>query len=213
MASSSKPAPAAGPFIVLEGVDGSGKSTQAQRVGRWLKERGVPHTLVADPGTTALGTTLRAVLEKPPGSIAPLSEVYMFLAAREQMVHEVIAPARRAGQMVVSDRFNASTYAYQVRGRQLEAAALELPSQEALSRPTLTILLRIDWHTARQRLDFTKLSRFEREDDQFFKRVVGAYDDLAAANECSWKVVDATQSEEQVAIEIQRHIEPLLPPE
>ena len=208
MTSSSKPP--AGPFVVLEGVDGSGKSTQTQRAGRWLKQRGVPHTLVADPGTTWLGTKLRGILEEPKSRIAPLSEVYMFLAAREQMVHEVIAPARRAGQLVLSDRFSASTHAYQVRGRQL-GEGLELPSQEVLSRPTLTILLRIDWHEARQRLDFSKLTRFEREDDQFFKRVVEAYDEQAAANECSWEVVDASQSEEEVFAAITRHIEPLLP--
>ena len=129
-------------FIVFEGGDGAGKSTQARALFRQMQRSGYPVVLTREPGGTPLGESLRRLLKNRPGT-TPLSELFLFLAARAQLVQQVIQPALQRQISVICDRFTASTVAYQGYGRGLDLLAIDqlnLLASSGLS-PDLNILL------------------------------------------------------------------------
>lgn len=176
--------PPPGYFITVEGIDGSGKSTQARLLAERLSQEGELVTSVRDPGTTVLGERVRALLLEKSGSPPPdpFAEVALFLAARVQLLREVIDPALAKGALVVCDRYVDSTLVYQGAGRGLDQGGLlELHRLVGASRmPDLTLILDLDVKAARLRSDpALPLDRMEAEPTAYHERVRQGYLALA----------------------------------
>lgn len=188
---------ARGYFITFEGLDGSGKTTQLRRLADWLTASGHKVVTLRQPGSTALGDRLRAVLldsrsETALGPLSPLSEMALMFADRAQAIAEVIEPALADGAVVLCDRFTDSTEAYQGAGRGLGSQrVLELHHSICNNlQPDLTILLlpplesslvrarRRNQRSARK--EGKDENRFERESDDFYARIHKAYEGIAA---------------------------------
>jgi dTMP kinase len=182
-------------FITLEGIDRSGKSTQAKLLAEALGPRTL---LVREPGGTAAGERVRELLTDPELKLDPLAELMMFCAARAQLVSEVIRPALEAGRDVVCDRFADSTVAYQGHARGLGAERAERACELATDglAPDLTLLIRVDPEVAAAR-DGTS-DRFEAEGAELQRAVAAGYEALAAAHPERIVVVDGEAPAEQV---------------
>jgi dTMP kinase len=182
-----------GLYITLEGLDGSGKTTQIRRLAAWMGKRGLPVVQTRQPGGTALGDRIRALLlDSRSSAVAPMAEMALMFADRAQAIAEVIGPGLEAGKMVLCDRFTDSTEAYQGGGRELGSeVVLELHQLICGDlQPDLTLLLLPGFEAslarARRRNDRTEQqtganeSRFEQEQDEFFHRVWLKYREIAA---------------------------------
>ena len=199
---------ARGRFITFEGGEGCGKSTQVVRLASALEERGLKVLLTREPGGTRLSELIRTLLkdeaEDPPVDRA---ELLLFLAARAQLVRNVIAPALEVGTWVVSDRFSDSTVAYQGYGRGLPVDFVRQANDFACEglRPDLTFLLDLDPATAERRMrgreaaTNTSADRIERAGSGFHARLRRGFLDLAAADAPRFSVVDASKSPDEVA--------------
>ena len=199
---------ARGRFITFEGGEGCGKSTQVVRLAAALESRGIKVLLTREPGGTRLSELIRTLLkdeaEDPPVDRA---ELLLFLAARAQLVHNVIAPALEAGTWVVSDRFSDSTVAYQGYGRGLPVDFVRQANDFACEglRPDLTFLLDLDPATAERRMrgreaaTNTSADRIERAGSGFHARLRRGFLELAAADAPRFSVVDASKSPDEVA--------------
>jgi dTMP kinase len=182
-----------GLFITLEGLDGSGKTTQIKRLAAWMGKRGLPVVQTRQPGGTATGDRIREILlDARSAALAPMAEMALMFADRAQAIAEVILPSLDAGKMVLCDRFTDSTEAYQGGGRELGSeAVLELHRLICGDlQPDLTLLLlpsfaaslararkrnhRVEEQTGRNE------GRFEQEQDAFFLRVWQKYREIAA---------------------------------
>lgn len=190
-----------GTFLVFEGIDVSGKSTQARRVAA-LHDA----LFTFEPGDTPLGVELRRWLLDAATPMSPSTEALMMLADRSHHVHSVIEPALAAGRSVVSDRFYASTLAYQGYGRGVDLALLEAASELAIGpcRPTMTILLDITLDVVIERRAHDEKDRFESADVDFHERVRQGY--LHLAKEHEWIVVDGSPSVSEVASVIDERV-------
>lgn len=199
---------ARGRFITFEGGEGCGKSTQVVRLAAALEERGLKVLLTREPGGTRLSELIRTLLkdeaEDPPVDRA---ELLLFLAARAQLVRNVIAPALEAGTWVISDRFSDSTVAYQGYGRGLPVDFVRQANDFACEglRPDLTFLLDLDPETAERRMrgreaaTNTSADRIERAGSGFHARLRRGFLELAAADAPRFSVVDASKSPDEVA--------------
>ncbi len=173
-------------FITFEGIDGSGKSTQAQLLVDRLQSSGAQTRLFREPGGTELSERIRTILLDPDLAIRPLPELLLFSSARAQLVDEAIRPELKRGTVVVCDRFYDSTTAYQGAGRAVAESnwmqAFNLRVTGGLV-PDRTYYLAITPSRAlERRVGGTDADdRMERADVEFYRRVVSAYDDLAAA--------------------------------
>jgi dTMP kinase len=192
------------PFITFEGVEGSGKSTQLTRLAERLAERGLPVRRTREPGGTALGERLRAILLDPARrDLDPLAEFLLFEADRRQHVRDVIRPALEAGAWVLCDRFSDSTRAYQSGGRGLDAgwiAAVDDRVREGLV-PDLTLLFDVGPAVglARARSRDAREGRFEAEELAFHERVWSAFHAIAQREPSRVAVVDAGDDVASVA--------------
>lgn len=171
----------AGLFLVLEGVEGSGKTTQARRLARRLEDRGVEHTVVREPGGTEVGERIRDVVLDPELDVAPETELLLLLAARAEFVRRRVEPALARGEVVLADRYQLSTFAYQGIAR-----GLGLERVRALNRfatggrgPDVTLVLLVDPDEGRRRRADLPADRMEREDAGFHEEVARAYVRLA----------------------------------
>ena len=193
-------------FLVLEGVDGSGKSTQAALLAGWLCERGVSALLTREPGGTALGERLRALILNPDTACAPRAELLMILAARAQHVAEVIVPALQAGTTVVCDRFSLSSLAYQGFGRGLPLEEIRAADHAATGglRPDCTFVLDIGFQELLARVG-ARRDRFEGEGQAFLQRVIDGYRRLAEDNP-TVRVIDGAQPVDDIQRAIRQEI-------
>ncbi len=204
-----------GRFIVLEGGEGAGKSSNLDVLQRLLEDRGLRVLRTREPGGTPLGEAVRGLLLDPAfAGMEVKAELLLMFAARAQHVTQVIRPALEAGVWVISDRFTSSTYAYQGGGRGLpwEAIAwLESFVQEEL-RPDLTLLLDtpVEVGLARMRGRGEPEDRIERERRPFFERVRAAFLAQAEAAPDRFAVIDASQPLDEVQAALQRALQPLL---
>ena len=199
------------PFIVFEGLDGSGKSTQARALLGRLKRRGRPALLTHEPGGTPLGEVLRRWL-KSRRQLSPIAELSLFVAARAQLVNEVVGPALASGVTVVADRYAASTLAYQGYGRALGLDLVQELNQAATGglTPDLTVLLDLPVEVALGRKDSLKADTFEAAPSDFHVRVRNGYLAQAALDQSRWLVLDARQPKRALSRQIWSKVEPLL---
>jgi dTMP kinase len=192
-------------FFSFDGVDGSGKSTQARLFVEWLRGEGYEVTACRDPGTTALGEAIRRlVLDRSQLAISPTSEMLLYMAARAQLVDEVIEPALAAGRIVVSDRYLLANVAYQGHAGGVNVDRLwEVGAIATRGRmPDLTFLLDLPDDAAQARLG-RELDRMESRGAEYRRRLRAGYQ--AEALRCTDKiiVVDAAQSVDSIQEQIQ----------
>jgi len=188
---------APGRLIALEGIDGCGKSTQA----RLLADR-LGALLTFEPGATALGVSLRTLLLDPDRPVVDEhTEALLMAADRAQHVAEVVRPALERGTWVVTDRYAASTLAYQGYGRGLDLAELSLLIEWATGglAPDLTVLVEVDPAVGQARRSGSVEDRMELEGDGFRRRVADGYRCLAERQDTAWLVVDGSGTVEEVA--------------
>ncbi len=166
-------------FLVVEGADASGKTTLARRLAIAYRQQGWTVTSVREPGGTRLSESVRRILLDPKALVNPRSELFLYLAARAQLVGDVINPALRRGEFVIADRFSLSTLAYQVGGRGLPARAVMAADRLARAElnPDLTILLTVTEGQSRLRRQENPCppDRIEREPASFFRAVRAEY--------------------------------------
>lgn len=193
-----------GSLITLEGIEGAGKSSIAQRLLGWLEARQVPALLTREPGGTALAERIRELVLQPQSErMAPQVETMLMFAARGIHLDNRIRPALAAGQWVICDRFTDATRAYQGAGRGVSAALIEALAQavHADLQPHLTLLLDlpVELGLERARARSGTPDRFEQERAPFFQRVRAAYLDIARAEPERVRVIDASQPLESVS--------------
>ena len=192
-----------GRFIAVEGADGTGKSTQA----RLLAER-MGALFTREPGGTPLGERIRDLVLDPSGEPPVDRAEALLTAARAQHVAEVVEPALSAGRDVVSDRYVASSVAYQGHGRGLGAEAVMAVNRFATNglQPDLVVLITVDARVAVRRLG-EDLDRIERAGDAFQVAVVAAYSEMAAQDPDRWLVVDGNGTVAEVAARVAAAVE------
>jgi dTMP kinase len=188
-------------FVVLEGPDASGKSTQLRLLSQELSRRGVPHITTREPGGTPLGQELRRILLDPGREIRPLTELLLMVADRHEHVEGVVRPALRAGRWVLCSRYTLSTLAYQGYGRGVDLKLLNQLNQLATGglEPDYVFLLDLPPQVAYQRTRIR--DRFEGEGLAFFTQVRAAYLELIRSIPKGY-VIDATAPPERVCQEI-----------
>ena len=196
-----------GLFVVFEGIEGSGKSTQSSALAHRLQQAGVPVAAVHEPGSTAIGEEISRLL-KTGDEIDSLSELFLFSAARSLLIGSVIAPALERGDVVVCDRYIYSTTAYQGYGRGLDLAAIHKISDIATRGivPDLTVLLDLPAEDGLGRKSADTFDRFEREAQAFHRRVRAGYLELAEGDPDHWLVLDARENEESLSSNVWRHV-------
>ncbi len=190
-----------GLFIVLEGGEGSGKSTQAARLAARLRDEGLDVVETFEPGATAFGARLRDLLLHDSDAIDARAELFLLASDRAQHVEEVIAPALGRGAVVVCDRYSPSTLAYQgrARGLDLEMVAEVCRLAEGDIEPDVVVVLDVDDDVARARAP-RHPDRLERAGDDFHAAVRAAYRELAPRQ--GWVVVDGNGSIDDVAAKV-----------
>lgn len=204
-----------GRFVVLEGIEGAGKSTHAAFLAGWLRQQGIGVVAAREPGGTALGERLREILLDPEVTgMPPLAELLLMFAARSASLEEVILPALDEGLWVICDRFVDSSYAYQSHGRGVPRKYVEALEEQVLGglRPDLTILLDTPVLVGLSRkADPQGGDRFERESREFFERVRAGYLERAALGGDGYRIVDASKSLEEVRTDLKDAVRPLVP--
>jgi dTMP kinase len=193
-----------GLFVTFEGIDRSGKTTQARLLTEALGDDALG---VREPGGTEVGERVREILKDPESPLTAQAEALLFAAARAQLVAEVIRPALQAGRVVVSDRFLDSSLAYQGAARGLGVEEVEQINRFATGElvPDLTFLLAIEPAAAAERAGET--DRFEGEGEDLQRAVLSAYEELAAIDPQRWRRLDADRPPEQVHADVLAAVE------
>ncbi len=206
-----------GKFIVIEGIDGSGKTTQINQISKWINGSGlIPSknkiVITREPGGTQLGKSIRSLLlnitsEKSPDSI---TELLLYAADRAQHVNEIISPSLNKGDWVISDRFCGSTIAYQGYGRKLDLKLIKNLENIATQGiyPDITFLLDIPVEESIKRRIKKPDDRIEQEGREFLSSVSLGFNELS--QDKKWKKISAIKSKGEIMLEIQNEIKKLL---
>lgn len=195
-------------FLVLEGPDRSGKSTQAALLKTWLENQGKTVVLTREPGGTAVSEKVRQILLDPAGKVAPLTELFLFATARCQHTLEIIKPALEQGKFVISDRFTLSTEAYQGYGRGINLDEIKKINNIATSgiKPNLTIVFNLPDEEFEHRIRKAELNagpdRFEAENIDFRLKVKKAYADFSKRSGII--TIDASKGIEDIQAELRK---------
>ena len=190
-------------FVSLEGLDGTGKTTQAAMLVESVRASGREVVAVREPGGTAVGERVRGLLLDPEAEIAPWTEALLYAAARAQLVHDVIRPALARGAVVVADRFVDSSLAYQGIARGLGVDLVQAVNEAATGGlyPDRTVLLELPEQDALARLGATP-DRMEAEDEAFHSVVADGFAQALARFPGRMRSVDASGTQEQVAARV-----------
>lgn len=200
------------PFITFEGSEGSGKSTQANRLAARLQRCGVPSILTREPGGTPIGETIRELLQFAPHNsmMTPETELLLFVASRSQLVREVIGPALERGMCVIADRFFDSTTVYQGAARKLDRQIIECLNNFAVGDcvPDITFVLDVDGATAESRMQHAlrKADRMEQQPAEFYERVRQGYYQLASQEPERIVLIDGSRDAAEIETEIWKTI-------
>ena len=199
-----------GKFISFEGIEGTGKSTQARLLYEHLIKKGYTALLTEEPGGTQIGLRIRdLLLSVEHKGMLPLTEMLLYNASRVQHIEDVILPAMQKGAIVITDRFTDSTVAYQGYGRGIDLSIIRSLERQVTAglKPDITILLDLDVETGLKRnRGINKTDRLELEDVKFHKRVKNGYLKIASKKKKRIKVIDASESMEQVQNKIRKII-------
>ena len=201
-----------GVFVVFEGPDKSGKSTQAGLLARTLKSKGIPCVHTREPGGTGFAEAIRHILLDPKHEVEPLAELLLYEAARAQHTAERLRPALAAGRVVLSERYSLATDVYQGLARGLGTGLTRRLSRIATGglEPDLTFVLDVPDREFSRRDRARRHDRLERESRAFRRRVREGYRRLARGRRRT-VVLDGTQGADAVRAAIWRRVEPLLP--
>jgi len=196
------------PFITFEGSEGCGKSTQVGKLAARLERSGVSYLVTREPGGTAIGETIRELLQFSPHGVgmAAETELLLFEASRSQLVREIIKPALERGLCVISDRFFDSTTVYQGAARKLDEQIVAQLNAFAVGDcvPDITLVLDIDLATAQSRMQRSarKPDRMEQEPTEFYEQVREAYRQLAKRESNRVVLIDGAQPPDKIDNEI-----------
>lgn len=208
-------------FLSLEGIEGSGKTTQIRQLSIYLEERGHPHTVTREPGGTVIGEKIRSILLDPASkNLVPTAELLLYMADRAQHINELIKPCLADGKIVVCDRYFDATVVYQGFARGLDTRSI-LDLHRILFqdlKPDLTLLLdlppRMGLARAWQELDSGSRcgteSRFEEETIHFHEKVRQGYLELARLEPERFKIIDASRTMHEVQSDIRKVLMPFL---
>ncbi|WP_130861242.1 dTMP kinase [Bacilliculturomica massiliensis] len=197
-----------GLFITFEGPDGSGKTTQIQRLKALLEERGIEAVLTREPGGTPIGEKIREIiLDRENGEMDSLTEAFLYASSRAQHVAQVIKPALEAGKTVICDRFTDSSIVYQGYGRGL-GDRVRVINQIAVQglEPDVTFFLKLPPQTGKDRIKAEEQDRMELEKIEFHNEVFHGYEELERMEPERFIAVDAARSIDEVAGEIRLHM-------
>jgi dTMP kinase len=195
------------PFVTFEGSEGCGKTTQVQLLANRLDIAGVPFLVTREPGGTAIGETIRELLQFAPQSagMAPETELLLFEASRAQLVRELIKPAIERGECVIADRFFDSTTVYQGVARKLDKKTVRQLNAFAVGDtvPDITFFIDVDLKTARARMKgWRRPDRMEQEADEFYEKVRDGYLEHAKWQKDRIVVIEGWKSQEEIQNEI-----------
>ena len=198
-------------FISFEGLDGSGKTTQVQRLASWLRTAGMNVLQLREPGGTRIGDAVRAILhDHGNANMDARTELLLYCASRAQLIVEQVQPHLAAGGIVLSDRFADSTLAYQGYGRGLDLGFLDTLLQFATRgvKPDVTLYFDVDEARALQRrlTSGGEVNRLDTEAMDFHRRVREGYSALIAQSPARWLVIDASGTPDEVAAQVQSAI-------
>lgn len=203
-----------GLFITMEGTDGSGKTTQIKLLSDYLKKEGYDVVCTREPGGTEIGEKIRNILiDAENKNMSDITEMFLYSAARAQLVKEVIIPKMKSGGIVISDRFVDSSIVYQGIARDIGEKEVKEVNKYAVRNlsPDITFLLELDFKKGIERKkQQSKLDRIESESIYFHKKVFYGYKKLASKNSQRIKVIDASLSENEIHNIIVENIELLI---
>jgi len=198
-------------FIVLEGIDASGKSTQCRMLSDKLNRKNIPFVSLREPGDTKIAELIRGWLSQK-SDIHPTTELFLLEAARSSLIHQKIIPALESDKFVILDRFIYSTLAYQGYARGIDKSFITEVNKFATLglSPQKIFLLDIEPDKSVERLLMKKKDRWESEDALFHEKVRNGYLDLAQNDPGIWEVVDASLPVDQIHDQIWRYVESVI---
>jgi dTMP kinase len=201
-----------GALITVEGVEGSGKSTQCARLAHYLTTRGIEVVQTSEPDGTPLGLGIRALFEADGPTPTPLTQTFLFMAARQEHVARVIAPALTRGAVVISDRYTDATVAYQGHGQGVDVQTIAELNMLATGGvlPDLTLVLDLDPVAGMQRIRGRALDAFEKMDLAFHRRVREGYLEIARSDKSRVAVLDAGRDPAALHADVARAVDELL---
>ena len=199
-------------LITVEGVEGSGKSTQCARLEQHLSGRGLQVVRTSEPDGTPLGLRVRALFEVDGPTPTPLTQTFLFMAARQEHVTRVIAPALARGAVVISDRYADATVAYQGYGQGMDVQTIRELNMLATGGvlPDLTLVLDLDPAAGMRRIRGRALDAFEKMDPAFHRRVREGYLEIARADKNRVVVLDAARDADALHADVVRAVDELL---
>ena len=208
-------------FITLEGIEGSGKTTQIGRLVEFLEDRGIECVTTRQPGGTLIGENIRSILLDPANSaLAPMTELLLYMADRSQHIYELIRPCLQAGKTVICDRYFDATVVYQGFARGLNFELIQQLHQILFDdlKPDVTLLLdlapQVGLQRAWQQLNNGQRSglesRFEAETVAFHEKVRAGYLELARLEPGRFRIIDAAQSQDQVFAAMRKIVSSIL---
>ncbi len=200
-----------GLFVTFEGIDGSGKSSQLRMANKFLRKAGFETLVLREPGSAPLSERIRKILLDPKLQVADYPELLLYLAARGQLVNEIIAPALDEGAIVLCDRFHDSTVAYQGYGRKLDLDFIEQLRLSLVGKvsPHRTYVFDVDYPTSLSRRKKTP-DRLEKESELFFKRVRAGFRKIAREEPKRVALINSMRTPAEISADVCDDLEKLL---
>ena len=187
-------------FIVFEGLDGSGKSTQQQLLNDKLQSDKISNISFREPGSTVIGEKIVKILQSDQ-KLSPLSELLLFYVSRSAIIEEKIKPALANYDVVICDRYFYSSVAYQGYGRGMNIGFINQINDEVVKNiiPDLILYMDISWEEKKKRKGINIKDRFEKEDRVFHNKVRSGYKSMAKKDSDKWKIIDAEENVENIS--------------